>query len=247
MEKQQLTITDPKGSAFSGIQAFENAQRMAQVLAKSDLVPKEYRNNLPNVMIALEMANRVGVSPFMIMQNMNIIHGKPSWNSSFIIAVLNSCGRFSPLRFEFSGDGDAYGCEAVATDAKGNELRGTKITNRMVKAEGWAVRSGSKWKTMADQMFRYRAAAFFGRVYAPDLLNGMHAADEITDMRPAPDLVSENFDKEIRRAHFFMVKCETIPELVELWEKLPTHIQESLEPEYKERFNELNVIQVDES
>jgi hypothetical protein len=40
------------------------------------------------------------MSPFVVMQHLHIIHGRPSWSSSFIIAMVNCCGRFSPLRFE---------------------------------------------------------------------------------------------------------------------------------------------------
>ena len=135
--ENQLTITKQENSAFSNIESFETAQRMAQVLVKSSLVPTAYRDNIPNAMIALEMANRIGISPFMVMQNLDVIQGKPSWNSTFIIAILNSCGRFEPLRFEFSGDGDEYGCRAITKDLKGNKLEGTKITWKMVKSEGW--------------------------------------------------------------------------------------------------------------
>jgi hypothetical protein len=171
-------------SVFSSIQVFEDAQRIAKVLTQSSLVPKEYKGNIPNTMIALEMANRIGISPFMVMQNMDIIHGKPSWSSTFTIAILNSCGRFSPLRFVFEGEKGSpeYGCKAVAKDSEGMILEGTFISWKMVKAEGWLDKAGSKWKTMPEQMFRYRAASFFGRIYAPDLLKGMHSADENNDV-----------------------------------------------------------------
>lgn len=170
-------------SVFSNIESFENAQRIAKMLASSSLVPKDYKDNIPNTMIAMEMSNRIGISPFMVMQNLDIIHGKPSWSSTFVIAVLNSCGRFSPLRFEFSGEKGTpeYGCKAIATDLNGHRIEGALISWNMVKSEGWLDKAGSKWKTMPDQMFMYRAASFFGRIYAPDLLKGMHSVDEIND------------------------------------------------------------------
>lgn len=172
------------GSAFSNIKTFEDAQRMASALSKSNIVPQAYQNNVPNTMVAMEMAVRLNISPLMVMQNLDIIHGKPSWRSSFIISALNSCGKFSPLRFKFEGDinTDVFGCRAYATDLEsGDKLQGTKITWAMVKAEGWMDKKGSKWKTMPELMFQYRAAAFFGRVYAPDILTGMHSVDENID------------------------------------------------------------------
>jgi len=52
----------------------------------------------------------------------------------------------------------------------------------MAAAEGWATKAGSKWKTMPELMLRYRAAAFFGRLYAPDILMGMQTAEEAVDV-----------------------------------------------------------------
>lgn len=172
----------PNDSSFS-VTGFEHAQRVAKMLSSSNLIPENYRGNIQNTMIAMEMANRIGASPLMVMQNLYIVQGKPSWSSSFIIASLNACKRFSPIRFELDGEGEEYGCTAWAYDLKTNEkLMGPKVTMAMVKAEGWLSKSGSKWKTMPELMFRYRAAAFFGRLYAPDILMGMQTAEEVTDV-----------------------------------------------------------------
>jgi hypothetical protein len=52
----------------------------------------------------------------------------------------------------------------------------------MAKAEGWIDKTGSKWKTMPELMLKYRAAAFFGRLYAPEIMMGLYSADEIVDI-----------------------------------------------------------------
>lgn len=177
----ELTSTDGL-AAFNSAGSFEHAQRVAKMLSSSNLIPKDYQGNIQNTLIALEISTRTGASPLMVMQNLNVIQGRPSWSSPFIIAALNSCKRFSPIRFSMSGDGDEYGCTAWATDIETKEkLEGPKVDWNMVKAEGWSNRNGSKWKTMPDLMFRYRAASFFGRLYAPDILMGMLSADEVVD------------------------------------------------------------------
>ena len=160
---------------------FELAQRQAKALSVSSLVPEAYRGNIANCLVALEIAHRIGASPLLVAQNLHIIHGRPSWSSQFIIAALNSCDRFSPLRFKMT-DG---GCIAWATDKDNGEvLEGPEVTLEMAEAEGWSTKNGSKWKTLPDLMLRYRAAAFFGRLYAPDVLMGMHSADEVEDFAP---------------------------------------------------------------
>jgi hypothetical protein len=171
----------PNDSAFS-LQSFEHAQRVAKMLSASDLIPQVYKNNIQNTMIALEMANRIGASPLMVMQNLNVIQGKPSWGSSFIIAAINKCGDFSKLNFALSGSGDDLSCFAYAKElATDKEIKGPTVTIAMAIAEGWVSKAGSKWKTMPELMIQYRAAAFFGRLHKPELLMGMQSSEELSD------------------------------------------------------------------
>lgn len=183
MSEHTLITVDSQTAqtAFSSVNGFEVAQRMAKALVTSDLVPEQFRGpeKLGNALIALELAQRIGASPMAVMQNIHIIHGRPSWSASFIIAALNSCGRFSPLRFKTAGTGDEKTCVAWAYDVSTKEvLEGPEVSIAMAKAEGWATKAGSKWKSMPDLMLRYRAAAFFGRLYAPDVLSGMSTSEE---------------------------------------------------------------------
>ena len=180
-------LTTTNGSVFSGIQAFEEAQRIAKALASSTLIPPQFQGQqgFANCLVALEIANRMRMSPFQVMQNLHIIHGRPSWSSQFIIGLINGCGRFSPLRYEVTGKGDTLACTAVATEhATGQELRGPTVTMEMAKREGWATKSGSKWATMPELMCRYRAAAFWGRLYIPELLVGIQTEEEVVDIEP---------------------------------------------------------------
>ncbi len=185
-ESTALAVTSTADGVFTGIQQFENAQRIAKALASSALVPKEYQGQtgLANTLVAMEIAGRMGLSPLQVMQNLHIIHGRPSWSSQFIIAMINGCGRFTPLDYNVSGEGDTLSCFAYATEiATGKELRGPVVTMAMAKREGWATKSGSKWQTMPDLMVRYRAAAFWGRLYVPEFLVGMKTQEEVVDIQ----------------------------------------------------------------
>lgn len=182
-----LTTTGGDLQVFSGIAAFDAAQRMAKALSSSTLVPREYQGQqgLANSLIALEMAGRMGLSPLVVMQNLSIIHGRPSWSSSFLIATVNASGRFSPLRFIFDDPAQPSSCYAVATDkASGEELVGETITLEMAKREGWSTKNGSKWLTMPGQMLRYRAASFWARVYCPEVSLGLVTQEEAIDVEP---------------------------------------------------------------
>ena len=174
---------------------FEQAQRQAKALSASDLVPQQYKGNVANTLVALEIANRIGASPLMVMQNLHIIHGRPSWSSTFVIAAINGSGKFTALRFV----GDlSKGIKAVATEkATGQTVEGPTVTMEMAKAEGWLNKAGSKWQTMPELMMRYRAAAFFGRLYAPEITMGMHSVEEVVDITTTQSEVVDQINAQI--------------------------------------------------
>lgn len=175
-----VTLT---GDIFRSSQSFELAQRMSRALASSTIVPNEYRENVGNCMIALEMANRMSVSPLMVMQNLHIINGRPAWSSQYIVAMINNSKKYqTELQYEMQGEGDAKSCYAYAFDKNGHKVTGPTISIEMAKAEGWYNKNGSKWKTMPEVMLRYRAAAFFGRLNCPDMIMGIYTSDEIVEL-----------------------------------------------------------------
>jgi hypothetical protein len=142
---------------------FELAQRKAQIYAKSTLVPKEYQNNVGNVLIATNMAHRMGADVLMVMQNLFVVHGRPGWSSQFLIGTFNTNGRFTAIKYRFTGEPKTpeWGCQAYCTEKNtGEVIEGTWITWDMANREGWVNKAGSKWQTIPEQMFRYRSAAF---------------------------------------------------------------------------------------
>lgn len=167
--------------------AMDELGRRAKALSSSDIIPEAYRGRPGNCLIAMEMADRMGCTAMQIMQSMHIIHGRPSLTSQWLIATVNASGRFTPLRWRLMGpEGSPTGAAAYATDkASGEELTGPAVTLAMAKAEGWSTKSGSKWATMPELMLRYRAAAFWARLYCPDVAMGLHTSDEVDDVRPA--------------------------------------------------------------
>jgi hypothetical protein len=166
--------------------AFELLQRESKMLAASTLVPKEFQGNLSNCAIAFNIAKRLCADPFMVMQNCDIIHGRPSFRATFQIAMLNKSERFTPLQYALSGEGQSRECYAWALLREtGERYEGPVISMAMAKAEGWSTKSGSKWITMPELMLRYRAAAFFCRLYAPDITLGMQSTEEVHDISEA--------------------------------------------------------------
>lgn len=164
----------------------EQAWKCAGFLAQSALVPETtYQRHPENCLIALDLANRSGMSPLTVMQNLYIVKGKPAWAGQFAIALVNASRRFArPLKPVFFGEEGtpSWGCYMETVDLDGNKVVGARITLQMAKDEGWLDKSGSKWKTMPEQMLMYRAGAFFSRVHCPDVLYGVQMVDEVKDV-----------------------------------------------------------------
>ena len=170
---------------------FAVMQRMAGMYASSTIVPASYSGNVGNCVIALDIAMRLEANPLMIMQNLYVVHGNPSFSSKFLIATINASRKFTPLRYEFRGDEGklTYSCRCYAYESSDRErtdpLYGDWISLKMAEDEGWSKKNGSKWRTMPNQMMRYRAAAFWQRVYCPEISMGFLTAEEYEDIEDA--------------------------------------------------------------
>lgn len=188
----ELTLQESRelllNPAYQQQRTFEIQQRMAQMYVQSTIVPPTYRGNIGNCVIAIDMAQRMKANPLMVMQNLYIVHGNPAWSSKFLIACINMSGRFTPLRYEFTGNpgGPLYGCRAFAYEKADKERReplySAWITMQMATQEGWTSKEGSKWKTMPQQMLIYRAAAFWSRAYAPEISMGFLTKEEAEEV-----------------------------------------------------------------
>lgn len=198
---EQFELTETKTSAVAKVDrvdngkpalynpaAFDQIWRAATLFASSDLVPACYKGKPENCFIAIEMADRLGINPFAVLQSLVIIQGKPSMEAKLITALVNDSGMFvDPLEYEIVGDDDFaadYKVRCFATMARtGKVCIGPWIDYRMVKGEGWLDKAGSKWKTIPALMFMYRAASFFAKVYCSNITMGMSTREEMEDVR----------------------------------------------------------------
>ena len=190
-EIQKVEVDANTVVQFGTAGGFQLMLRQAKMLSQSQMVPKAFQNNPADCCIALEMATRMNASPFMVMQNIDIIHGKPSFSAKFMVAAINACGRFSPINYRMIGTKgkDTWGCVAYAkTLETGDVLESPEVTIGMAKKEGWYDKNGSKWQTIPELMLRYRSATFFARTFAPDVTMGMLTKEEILDIPEADDI-----------------------------------------------------------
>lgn len=164
---------------------FDQIQRVAKALSASTLVPVQYRAfaevkeygkvtgytpngaGLPNCIVALNMAQRMGADPLMVMQNLYVIEGRPSWSSQFIIASINSCGRFNPLRYDLSQPGKEQEVSYKATTWKNKqkveETRTIKVRHQTCTA--WTTERGVQIPTFSPEELRKKSMLQLCREY----------------------------------------------------------------------------------
>lgn len=175
-------VADFTNGVYGSSDSFKLAYQMAKGLASSTIVPLNFQNNEGNCLIAISQAQKFNIDPLTVMQNLYVIQGRPSWKSSFIIAMINNSGKFDiELQYEEEEkDGKPYSCKCWTT-LDGRKVEGIKVTMDMADKEGWTKKNGSKWNTLPALMLRYRAASFFASFNCPELTSGMYTKEEYED------------------------------------------------------------------
>ena len=181
---------------FAKTESFQELFNIGKMFASSSLVPQAYQGKAMDCAIAVDMANRMGLSPMMVMQNLYVVKGKPSWSGQACMGMLKNAKEFkevNPVYFGEKGTEDR-GCYIKAVTKEGELIEGPEVTLKMARIEGWA--SNKKWQTMPELMLAYRAAAFFARIHIPNLLMGCFVEGEAEDISPERPKAVDPFAKE---------------------------------------------------
>lgn len=169
------------------VKKFELEQRKAKAFVATDFFPTHLRKgnetaNIGTAIIVLDLAQRMNIGALEVAQSIYIIHGKPSFETKFLVARLNSSGLLKGrLQTIVSPDGNSAHCEAIDAQT-GQLLKGTTITMEMARREGWLSKNGSKWQTMPELMMKYRAQSFFINEFFPEVKYGLKTSDEVEDI-----------------------------------------------------------------
>lgn len=157
-------------------QSFQEALKVAELLASADLVPKEYRGNAANCFVAMQWGAQLGLKTLQALQNLAVINGRPAlWGDTMIALV-----RGSPL-CEYileERDGDTAVCR-VKRRGEAEQVRTFSIED--AKRAGLWNKQGP-WTQYPDRMLQMRARAFALRDVFPDVLRGIPMAEEVQDI-----------------------------------------------------------------
>lgn len=187
-EENAIQIVEPKMAPqgltmWNNTDMFRTTYKMAKILASSNIVPQSYRGSEGNCIIAIDMANRMGISPMMVMQNSQVVSNNFSWKGSACKSMVDGCGKYKSSQYVEVGQRgtDTWGYYLSAIDKDGNKVDGIAVDIKMAKAEGWYDRN-PKWKNMPELMLKYRCASFFAKTECPAILMGFQTDEELYDI-----------------------------------------------------------------
>lgn len=227
MTKDSELAKSENTSFLTDAKSFEHTWRVATAFASSKMIPKQFQNKPEDCMVALMMAQQLEVNPILALQNLQVIHGNVGFNSSFAIALANDRGNFrEPITWTSEGSGDNLAVTAHTILRTGKEISIT-VGMDTARKEGWT--SNPKYKTMPEQMLRYRSATWLIRLHCPEVLLGMQASEEIQDVQPTVQVGGSPVDKINQKVKEKINITEEADKIEETNNKLENVITESVE------------------
>ncbi len=179
---------DDSAALFMQTSLFDQVQRAAMLLSRSNLVPPHLRGDdkVADCFLVIEQAMRWRMSPFAVAQSTYVLSGKLGYEGKLIAAVVNASPRlWKSLNYKYSGVGDDR--KVVVSGTLTGETAPREIDGTVKQ---WAMDRNPKWKDMPDQMLAYRGAREWARRHLPEVMLGVYADDELEQIASSPTTVS---------------------------------------------------------
>lgn len=197
-------------------QNFSQTKEIAKALSCSDLIPDHFRGKPANVLLALEFAARNDIAPFAAMQSMYVVHGKVGMTAAMAISLARKHNVWKSLKYVVSGYDESLTVTAIATLHDGDTVE-TTVSYLMAYRAGWT--KNAVYKSIPEQMLKYRAATFLIRSNFPEVLFGMQTVEELRDVEASklPDVTPHSEMIMIEEAHEELPVQEqiTVPTFIE--------------------------------
>ncbi len=161
------------------VENFEDLMKFAELAAKSDLVPKDYREKPSNILIAWEMGAEIGLSRMQALQSIAVINGRPSIWGDAIPALAQGNPNYEWHREYYDEEKDAAVCIVKRKNAQEHRY---EFSLKDVIAGGYDKKPGP-WQNDRRRMMQMRARRAFRDQFS-DSLKGIYIAEEAQDIQP---------------------------------------------------------------
>jgi len=162
----------------------DEAMKYSEMIAKSDVVPKDYKGKPENVLVAIQMGMELGLPPLQALQNIAVINGRPGVYGDSLIAICRAHPAFESIVETF----DEANMEATCVaKRKGEEPQTQTFSKTDAEIAGLWKKQGP-WTQYPKRMLQMRARGFALRDVFPDALRGVQLIEEIQDIPPEKDI-----------------------------------------------------------
>lgn len=159
-------------------QSIDEAMRMAELMSKASIVPKDFQGNPGNILVAIQWGAELGLPPLQAMQSIAVINGRPTIWGDAVIALVRGSGLLEAIQ-EDVGDTSA----TCTVKRRGETPTARTFSLEDAKKAGLSGKQGP-WTQYPKRMMQMRARAWALRDVFPDVLRGVHVAEEAQDMPP---------------------------------------------------------------
>ena len=170
---------------------FEEAQQFAHLVAESNMVPQDFRNNPGNCLIAMQMGAELGIPPLQALQNIAVVNGRPTVWGDLLPALAQAHPQFEYINESFDESSMTATC-AIKRKKQPEQVR----TFSQADATLAGIWGRNTWKQYPKRMLQMRARSFAVRDVFPDALKGTAVYEDIIDLESKDYSVVESSAQE---------------------------------------------------
>jgi hypothetical protein len=186
---------------------FAQWMQLADMMAKSSIVPTEFKDKPGDCLVAMQMGAAVGLNPFQAIQSIAVINGRPCMWGDAVLGIVMASGLCEDI--DETDDGEIATCTVKRKGKPTPTVRSFSMENAATAKVYQKDRQGNGswvslseraiWRSYPQRMRQMRARSWALRDTFPDVLKGLAIREEVEDygdpepgepknITPAPDL-----------------------------------------------------------
>lgn len=161
-------------------QTLSEAMQYSEMMAKSQIIPKDYQGKPENVLVAVQWGHEIGLPPLQAMQNIAVINGRPSLWGDAVLALVRGSGKLEMIDERIENE------VAICRVKRKGEIEQVRTFSMAEAKQAGLIGKQGPWSQYPNRMLQMRARAFAMRDVFPDVLKGIAVAEEVQDVEAVP-------------------------------------------------------------
>ena len=181
---RSLAVVDqPPPQSIVNLRDFEAVWKFANMIAKTDMVPKHFKGAPEAIIVAIEWGTELGIPPMQALQNIAVINGKPAIYGELGMALVQRRAGIDLVRFDTSFDESTKTARVVIERLNpGGENIVADESFSWDDATKAGLAGRETYKSYANSMLTWRAFWRAAKRTYADLLRGMPGKEDIQDV-----------------------------------------------------------------